>query len=46
MERELDSLRDAIGRKRSELDVLPDELAQSGRELARETETSRSQSTG
>jgi hypothetical protein len=28
-------------RKRSELDVLRDELAQSGRELARETETNR-----
>jgi hypothetical protein len=41
MERELDSLREAMGRKRWELDVLRDELAQSGRELARETETNR-----
>jgi hypothetical protein len=41
MERQLDSLREAMGRKRSEPNVLRDELAQSGRELARETETNR-----
>jgi hypothetical protein len=41
MEKELDSLREAMGRKRWELDVLRDEWAQSGRELTRETETNR-----
>jgi hypothetical protein len=41
LERELDSLREEMGRKRSELDVLGDELAHSGRELAQETLTNR-----
>jgi hypothetical protein len=39
MEKELDSLREAMGRKRSEMEVLRDELSHSGRELAHEAET-------
>jgi hypothetical protein len=37
--RELDSLREGLGRKLSELDVLRDEMAHSGRERTKETET-------
>jgi hypothetical protein len=37
----LDSLREELELKRSGLDVLRDELAYSGRELASETETNR-----
>jgi chromosome segregation ATPase len=41
LERELDSLREELERKRPELDVLPNESAHSRRELAKETETNR-----
>jgi hypothetical protein len=45
LERELDSLREEPEGKRPRMAVLRNESAHSGRELAKETETNRSQST-